>query len=72
MARNRSRSDDELRDAWADLAYFQAAVYRAKEDVVCAQLQLVDAHAALADANRLTRLSSLTRIAHDWARARST
>jgi hypothetical protein len=58
MTSKLSRSNAELRDAWTDLAHFKAAVDLAKKDLAAAQLQLVEARAALADAMRLTRLSS--------------
>jgi len=59
----------ELLDAWADLTYFKAAVELAKKDLVSAQLQLIKAHAALAEARRLTQLCSSAGVADRWARA---
>ena len=46
----------ELRDAWADVTRFKAAVELAKRDLVSARLQLIEAHAALAEARRLTQV----------------
>ena len=48
----------ELRDARADLTYFKAAVELATKDLAAARRQLLEAHGALADARRLTRLCS--------------
>jgi hypothetical protein len=48
----------ELRHAWADLAHSKADVELAKKELAAAQRELLRAHAALADAQRLTRLCS--------------
>jgi hypothetical protein len=63
MAGSLSSSDAQLRDAWTDLARLKAAVELAKTDVATARLELAQAHAALADVIRLTRLCALNRLA---------
>jgi hypothetical protein len=57
-AANLSWSHAELPDAYADLARLKAAVELAKNDLAAARRKLLQAHAALAYARRLTRLCS--------------